>query len=160
MNHHALKLLLARYDRPGPRYTSYPTAVQFTDAFGASDYVRHLERANAVDAPLSLYVHLPFCQQRCLFCACNTIVSPRKQAVSSYLKELETEIELVARHLPDRRHVVQLHLGGGTPTYFAPHELSWLMKQIRSRFTIDSHAELSIEVDPRVTTPEHIHMLV
>lgn len=160
MNHLALKELLARYDRPGPRYTSYPTAVQFTERFDGDDYARHLARANAVDAPLSLYLHLPFCERRCLFCACNTIVSPRKQAVSSYLEELDEEIGMVAAHLPDRRQVEQLHLGGGTPTYFAPHELAWLMERIRERFDVAEGAELSVEVDPRVTTPEHINTLV
>ena len=152
--------LLAKYDRPGPRYTSYPTAVEFDDSMTAEVYAERLARANQdADAPLSVYTHLPFCEERCLFCGCHVIISPHKEKATPYLDMLATEIDLLAEHLPDRRGISQLHLGGGTPTYQTPAQLDVLLKRFFSHFHAVSGAELAIEVDPRVTSSEHIDVL-
>lgn len=152
--------LLSRYDRPGPRYTSYPTAVEFHEGIGPADYLELLTAANALgDAPLSLYMHLPFCAERCLFCGCHTIISPRKDVAVPYLGLLGREIELLADHLPDRRKFAQLHLGGGTPTYYTPAQLDALVGGLLEHFVPLPGAELAFEADPRVTTPEHLDAL-
>ena len=150
---------LARHDRPGPRYTSYPTAVQFHDGYDASCYEAELERAARRRTPLSLYVHLPFCAERCLYCACNVVISRRPEIAEPYLDRLLTEIDLVADRLGDRRTVGQLHLGGGTPTYYRPDQLARLMRHILARFELEPDAEVAVEVDPRVTTPAHLDAL-
>ncbi|MEZ5976054.1 MAG: oxygen-independent coproporphyrinogen III oxidase [Planctomycetota bacterium] len=152
--------LIARFDRPGPRYTSYPTAVDFTEGEWEGAYIEHLAKANArPDEPLSLYMHLPFCEARCLFCACNVIISPDKSKASPYLDLLEAEIDLVAKHLPERRLVSQVHLGGGTPTYQSPEQLARLMRHLDSHFRYTSDCEKAVECDPRVTTDEHLEVL-
>jgi oxygen-independent coproporphyrinogen-3 oxidase len=152
--------LIVRYDRPGPRYTSYPTAVEFHEGFTAADYEEHLAAADPLgDAPLSVYVHLPFCEERCTFCGCHVIISPHKEKARPYLELLKREIDLVAARLPHRRKVAQLHLGGGTPTYQSPAELTDLLQHFFSYFTPIAGAELAVEVDPRVTTDEHIDAL-
>jgi oxygen-independent coproporphyrinogen-3 oxidase len=149
--------LLRRYDRPGPRYTSYPTALEFDDGFGETDYRQRLERANAqADAPLSLYAHLPFCEERCLFCGCNVVITKRRDVASEYLDGVLREIELLADALPRRRRVSQMHWGGGTPTYYPMPELTRLHQAIADRFEFTADAEIGIEVDPRVTSPEHV----
>jgi oxygen-independent coproporphyrinogen-3 oxidase len=156
----AIADLLKRYDRPGPRYTSYPTAVEFADEVDPALYARKLEAANTErDEPLSLYLHLPFCEHRCLFCGCHVIISPHKENSLPYLDLLGREFGLVAERLPDRRRVSQLHLGGGTPTYFAPQQLEELLRELFRFFTPTEDAELAIEVDPRVTTREHVDTL-
>ena len=128
--------LLARYDRPGPRYTSYPTAVEFHEGVTGDDYLDALAAANALgDAPLSLYMHLPFCEERCLFCGCHTIITRRKEVAVPYLGLLGREIELLAARLPDRRTFAQLHLGGGTPTYYTPAQLDGLIGGLLKQFT-------------------------
>jgi oxygen-independent coproporphyrinogen-3 oxidase len=152
--------LLARYDRPGPRYTSYPTAVEFDDSMTAGVYEQRLALANKeADEPLSVYMHLPFCTERCLFCGCHVIISPHKEKAVPYLDMIETEIDMLAERLPDRRGVSQLHLGGGTPTYQTPEQLDRLMKRFFSHFHAVPGAELAVEADPRVTTKEHIDVL-
>ena len=150
---------LARHDRPGPRYTSYPTAVQFHDGFDASWYEAELDRASRRAAPLSLYLHLPFCAERCLYCACNVVISRRPEIAEPYLERLLTEIDLIAARLGDRRRVAQLHLGGGTPTYYRPDQLARLMRRLATRFDVEPDAEVAVEVDPRVTTREHLDVL-
>ncbi len=152
--------LLARYDRPGPRYTSYPTAVEFTDELREGLYEDKLRAANEhPDDPLSVYVHLPFCEKRCLFCGCHVIVSPDRAQARPYLELLSREIELVAERLASRRTVSQLHLGGGTPTYHAPAELDALLGRFFRHFETAPGAELAVEVDPRATTFEHLDVL-
>lgn len=151
--------LLAKYDRPGPRYTSYPTAVEFAD-LAPEVYAETLAAANArAEDPLSVYMHLPFCEERCLFCGCHVIISPHKEKAAPYVDLLAREIELVAAELPDRRQVSQLHLGGGTPTYQSPAELERLLTGFFALFERAPGAELAVEVDPRVTTSEHIDVL-
>lgn len=152
--------LLARYDRPGPRYTSYPTAVEFHEGITADDYEERLAEANRMgSAPLSLYMHLPFCEERCLFCGCHVIVTRHKEVAAPYLDLLKREIEMVAERLPDRRDFAQLHLGGGTPTYYTPEQLTDLMQHTLRHFRPLPGAELALEADPRVTTAEHINAL-
>ncbi|MDX1385825.1 MAG: oxygen-independent coproporphyrinogen III oxidase, partial [Thermoanaerobaculia bacterium] len=121
---------------------------------------RHLAAANlARDEALSLYLHLPFCRERCLFCGCNVIVAPRPEQARPYLELLAQEARLVAERLPDRRRVSQLHLGGGTPTYFSPRELTILLDVLLTLFRPLETAEMAVEVDPRVTTSEHVAAL-
>ena len=151
--------LLARYDKPGPRYTSYPTAVEFGDGFTEADYLERLAVADALDEPLSFYAHLPFCEERCLFCGCNVVITKRRDVPGQYLDQVLGEVDLLARALPHRRHVSQMHWGGGTPTFYPPHDLERLFHAIAERFEFTSDAELGIEVDPRVTTPRQIEAL-
>lgn len=156
--------LVAAHDRPGPRYTSYPTAVEFRTheegGIGELDARARLARANErAGEPLSLYVHLPFCEHRCLFCGCNVIITPHKERTLPYLELLAREADLVASLLPARRALSQLHLGGGTPTYSAPEDLARVVRRILELFPARPGAELAVEVDPRVTTPAHLDAL-
>jgi oxygen-independent coproporphyrinogen-3 oxidase len=152
--------LLARHDRPGPRYTSYPTAMEFCSAFGPDEYTTLLaDAATHPDRPLSLYVHLPFCEARCSFCACHVVVSRRPEVADTYLDRVVAEADLLVSHLGDRRQVVQYHWGGGTPTYHSPEVLVELHQALTRRFDMAPGAELAIEVDPRVTTVAHLEAL-
>ncbi|MFB3909464.1 MAG: oxygen-independent coproporphyrinogen III oxidase [Candidatus Eisenbacteria bacterium] len=152
--------LLRRYDRPGPRYTSYPTAVEFHERFDSAAYERKLAEADARSGePLSLYFHLPFCHERCTFCGCNVIITHKHEITRRYLEYLKKETALVASRLPHRRLVNQVHWGGGTPTYQTSEEMRDLMSEIRRHFTIAPEAEIAIEVDPRVTSREQIDTL-
>lgn len=154
--------LLARYDRPGPRYTSYPTAPLMTPAVDAGVYADHLAAAAdpaLADVPLSVYVHLPFCEHRCTFCACHAIQPRSHDAARPYLDRVRAEIEMVAERLGDRHKVSQYHWGGGTPTYFAPDELRRLQETFDGCFERIGGAECSIEADPRVTTDAHVAAL-
>ena len=151
--------LLARYDKPGPRYTSYPTAVEFTEDVGEQAYEKHLAEAANSDAPLSLYFHLPFCEERCAFCGCHVIITKKHEVATRYLDVLFREIDLVADRLGDRTSVRQLHWGGGTPTFLTLDEMRELHARIVARFGIEPDAEVAIEVDPRVTTREQLELL-
>jgi len=151
---------LQRYDKPGPRYTSYPTAVEFTDAFDEAAYRGRLEAASVItDQPLSLYVHLPFCEERCLYCGCMTIITQRRDVADRYLHYLEREIEMLANALHERRSVVQHHWGGGTPTYFSVGQIERLYGAISKHFAVQVDAETAIEIDPRVTTRQQLRTL-
>ncbi|HEU4937929.1 MAG TPA: oxygen-independent coproporphyrinogen III oxidase [Vicinamibacterales bacterium] len=151
---------LQRYDKPGPRYTSYPTAVEFTDAFDEAAYRGRLEAASLMtDQPLSLYVHLPFCEERCLYCGCMTIITQRREVAGRYLLYLEREIEMLAEALQRRRTVVQHHWGGGTPTYLTVEQIEHLHAVISRHFAVQVDAETAIEIDPRVTTREQLRTL-
>ena len=152
--------LLRKYDRPGPRYTSYPTAVEFSSDYDAPAYFKSLEQAAAhADDPLSLYVHLPFCEHRCTFCGCNVVITRRRSIAEEYLTYLHREIREVARRLGRRRKVVQYHWGGGTPTYLQVDEMRALQQVVTECFDILPDAEAAIEVDPRVTSREQIDLL-
>ncbi|MFA5786378.1 MAG: oxygen-independent coproporphyrinogen III oxidase [Actinomycetota bacterium] len=152
--------LLARYDRPGPRYTSYPTAVEFREDFGPAQYAERLaEAAGDPEAALSLYVHLPFCEARCSFCGCHVVVARRRSVADVYLDRVIAEADLLAQHLGERRTLAQYHWGGGTPTYYSPGDLARLHKAILRRFEPAPGAEVALEVDPRVTTVEHLEAL-
>jgi len=152
--------LLAKYDRPGPRYTSYPTAVEFHEAFGADTYRDRLAlAADDWQSPLSLYVHLPFCEERCTFCGCTVVITRKREVAARYLEYLEREIDLVARALGRRRRVRQYHWGGGTPTYLSTDQIDRLHGVIAERFDILPDAEVAIEVDPRVTSLAQLETL-
>lgn len=143
--------ILKKYDRPGPRYTSYPTAPHFHQGFTETDLIREIQQSSKKnpDRPLSLYFHIPFCHQLCYYCACNTYISHNRERIATYLKSLMKEIEMFAGIIPDSRKVVQMHWGGGTPTYLLTEEIVQLMHAIKSHFPFASEAEVSIEVDPR-----------
>jgi oxygen-independent coproporphyrinogen-3 oxidase len=117
-------------------------------------------RADAhANEPLSLYAHLPFCQERCLYCGCNVIITPHRSVAAPYLDRIVSELDLLARHLPHRRKLSQMHWGGGTPTYYEPEQMVALFKAVTERFEFTKDAEIGVEVDPRVTSFEHIDAL-
>ncbi len=145
--------LLRRFDVSGPRYTSYPTADRFVEAFSAEDYIQALKLrrtgAAAMGLPLSLYVHIPFCESLCYYCACNKIITKHHDRATSYLRYLSREVDLHTEQLGVGQTVTQLHLGGGTPTFLSDDELRELMGMLRRNFTLAPGGEYSIEVDPR-----------
>jgi oxygen-independent coproporphyrinogen-3 oxidase len=152
--------LLQRYDKPGPRYTSYPTAVEFDERYDETAYRAHLGQADrAADEPLSLYVHVPFCDERCSYCGCNVVITKKHGVAVDYLEHLCREIDLLAAHLPQRRRVSQYHWGGGTPTYLAPSQIERLHEHVTRHFDVDAAGELAIEIDPRVTSHEQMRLL-
>lgn len=152
--------LLIKYDRPGPRYTSYPTAPEWGEDFTEAEYREALNRASAqVNEPLSLYFHLPFCHERCLFCGCNVVISKRQDVAENYLEYLFKEVTMGAEALRLRRTVKQVHWGGGTPTFLTPAQMDGLFRHIAASFEIARDAEIAIEVDPCVTTHEQLDML-
>ena len=154
--------LLKRYNVQGPRYTSYPTAPMWKETFDAQDYRRILAESSTAEspAPLSLYFHLPFCEKLCFFCGCTVVITGRDHGPElPYLDPLEREIDWVAGAVGSGRPVTQLHWGGGTPTYFAPERLERLFGRIRERFDFARDAEIGVEIDPRVTTVEHLETL-
>jgi oxygen-independent coproporphyrinogen-3 oxidase len=144
--------LLRRFDVPGPRYTSYPTADRFVEAFGEDDYIQALNQRQsglAVALPLSLYVHIPFCESLCYYCACNKIITKHHNRAEEYLRYLSREIDLHVAHVGAGQAVSQLHLGGGSPTFLSDAELRELMAMLRRSFTLAPGGEYSIEIDPR-----------
>lgn len=152
--------LLRKYDRPGPRYTSYPTAVEFHEGFDEAAYRGRLSEASREKAaPLSLYLHLPFCEERCSFCACMVIITKKREVASHYLGYLHREIAMLAERLQGRRRVVQYHWGGGTPTYLSPAQMESLHAVVARHFDVQADAEAAIEVDPRVTSFEQLDVL-
>jgi oxygen-independent coproporphyrinogen-3 oxidase len=155
--------LLTRFDVPGPRYTSYPTADRFVEAFGEADYVQALvQRKSGLvgkQLPLSLYVHIPFCESLCYYCACNKIITKHKERAADYLRYLTQEVELHTRHLGQGQSVSQLHLGGGTPTFMSDDELRQLMAMLRKNFEFVPGGEYSVEVDPRTVDENRLAVL-
>ncbi len=152
--------LLLKYDRPGPRYTSYPTAPEWSESFGDADYREALARAAQQTAePLSIYVHLPFCHERCLFCGCNVVISKRQDVAENYLDYLYREIGMGAGALGERRTVRQIHWGGGTPTFLTVPQMRTLFTTLARHFAIARDAEIALEVDPCVTTREQLEAL-
>ncbi|HEX7879842.1 MAG TPA: oxygen-independent coproporphyrinogen III oxidase [Candidatus Eisenbacteria bacterium] len=152
--------ILARYDRSGPRYTSYPTAPHFNDTFGPADYLAAVGKAGqAPGREASFYFHLPFCRRVCYFCACNTIFTNDRNTGRAYTDDLKREMDLVLDAMRHRPAVRQLHWGGGTPTFSPPEILDELGRAIHERLTFAPGAEVSVEVDPRETTPAHLDVL-
>lgn len=145
--------LIRRFDVSGPRYTSYPTADRFVEAFTSDQFIQSLEQrrsgAAAMVLPLSLYVHIPFCESLCYYCACNKIITKHHERGEAYLRYLSREVDLHTAHLGLGQTVSQLHLGGGTPTFLSDSELRELMAMLRRSFTLAPGGEYSIEVDPR-----------
>jgi len=148
-----------RYNRPGPRYTSYPTAPVWTESFGPKEFEGAIGDANGKRSPVSLYMHLPFCESLCLFCACNVVIRKDKSVTPPYLSILKKEINHMAEGISRERQVIQFHWGGGTPTYLSPEQIEDLFTYTRERFTFAPDAEIGIEVDPRVTTRAHMETL-
>jgi len=153
--------LIRKYDKPGPRYTSYPTAPQFSAAFTPADFLNEIVKTNQGGSPadLSLYFHLPFCDTLCYFCGCNMIVSHNRDRIRRYLKYLKKEIDHIRSLIAEDRKTIQQHWGGGTPTHLSPDEISDLIAYIRRRFVIVPEAEVSCEIDPRELTKEHLAAL-
>jgi len=155
--------LLRRYDVAGPRYTSYPTADRFVEAFGEDDYVRALEqRRDGLTSKtygLSLYVHIPFCESLCYYCACNKIITKHHERGAEYLRYLEREVDLNLEHLGQGQAVSQLHLGGGSPTFLSDAELAQLMAMLRRNFHFAPGGEYSVEIDPRTVNRERLAAL-
>ena len=143
--------LIRRYDNAGPRYTSYPTAVQFHDGIAPSDLIAALELSRREKRELSLYVHIPFCANICYYCACNKVITKDRSRAEPYLQSLFREIDLVSQHVGADQQVQQLHFGGGTPTFLAHDQLRALMAKLRSSFHLrdDDVGDYSIEIDPR-----------
>jgi oxygen-independent coproporphyrinogen-3 oxidase len=151
--------LIRKYDRPGPRYTSYPTAPEFKETFGPDAYVSHLARADAQRQPLSIYVHLPFCREMCRFCGCNVVATHDRTRADAYLDLLEKEVALVAEKLPNRREASQLHWGGGTPTFLDERQLTRCHEILARHFTFTKDVEKAVEIDPAITTRSQIDTL-
>jgi oxygen-independent coproporphyrinogen-3 oxidase len=153
--------VLDRYNVAGPRYTSYPTAPEWSDSFGPQDYEEALKQSNEIRPlrPLSLYTHLPFCERLCLFCGCNVVISKNHNVLIPYLEKLKWEIDQLARRIDTVRPVVQFHWGGGTPTYLNAAQLEDLFAYTRERFTFAPDAELGVEIDPRVTRDPQLETL-
>lgn len=155
--------LLRRFDVSGPRYTSYPTADRFVEAFSEADYTQALKLrrtgAAAMTLPLSLYVHIPFCESLCYYCACNKIITKHHDRATSYLRYLSREVDLHTAQLGVGQTVSQLHLGGGTPTFLSDDELRELMGMLRRNFTLMPGGEYSIEVDPRTIDAKRLDTL-
>lgn len=146
-----------KYSKPGPRYTSYPTALEFSDEF---DYDEYIKRLKECDKPLSLYFHLPFCRSACYFCGCNVIYTSKSDKMSRYLDYLERELEILATIIDTKRSVVQMHFGGGTPTFYSASELDRLIKSIKKHFkNFTNDAEISCEIDPRFLNQEQLEVL-
>lgn len=151
--------LLHRFDVPGPRYTSYPTADRFVEAFDAQVLSNWLGKRADATAPLSLYVHLPFCATVCYYCACNKVITKDHSRGRDYLTALRKEADLIASRLTGSRQIEQLHFGGGTPTFLSNDELRELMALLTERFPMAPKGEYSIEVDPRSTPPDKVAVL-
>jgi len=153
--------LIRRFDKLGPRYTSYPTADRFNAEFTEASYISYLaQRKDATDnPPLSIYVHLPFCESLCYFCGCNKIITKDRTRTTEYLAYLAREMALVAKHIGPDRRTAQLHFGGGTPTFLTPDELRELMALLRSHFNFLPDAELGIEIDPRTVSDDTMSLL-
>ena len=152
--------LLRRYDQPGPRYTSYPTAPAFTPAFGATELRAQAKRTNEepIPRPLSLYVHIPYCFSPCFYCGCNRVITRDAGRAAPYLLRLEREIERMAALFARDREVIQVHLGGGTPNFLSPAQIAGLMESLRGHFRLSTRADrdFSIELDPRFLNPGDI----
>ncbi len=155
--------LLSRFDVPGPRYTSYPTADRFVEAFDQADHIQALtQRQNGTfgkPSALSLYVHIPFCESLCYYCACNKIITKHKERSAQYLTYLSKELDLHTRHLGRGQAVSQLHLGGGAPTFMSDEELRQLMAMLRAHFSFVPGGEYSVEVDPRTVDEDRLAVL-
>lgn len=149
--------MLARYNKPGPRYTSYPTVPAWTDGFGEAEYREALaDVAARPDDTLSVYVHLPFCAERCTYCGCNATVTRRAEVVDVYLDRIERELSMVTPLLGGRRKVVQMHWGGGTPNFLSDAQMRRLIGLLDTHFAIDWQGEISLEIDPRIGTVEQM----
>ncbi|MCG3668978.1 oxygen-independent coproporphyrinogen III oxidase [Aliarcobacter butzleri] len=148
-----------KYSKPGPRYTSYPTAPEFSETF-IQDDLKEFYKNQSDDRPLSLYIHMPFCRSACYFCGCNTIFTSKEDKKTRYIEYLKKELDILKNHLNTKRVVTQMHFGGGTPTFFSPSQLEVVITAIKEIFpNFNPDAEISCEVDPRYFTVEHMNVL-
>jgi oxygen-independent coproporphyrinogen-3 oxidase len=144
-----------KYNKPGPRYTSYPTVPAWNQEFGPDQYREALaELATLPGDELAVYLHLPFCAKHCHYCGCNAYITREKDAVDRYLDRVERELEMVTRLIGTERKVVQVHWGGGTPNFLKNHQVERALGLIRSAFAVQDHAEVALEIDPRIATAE------
>ena len=151
--------LIKKYDKPAPRYTSYPTAAEFSEEVNDEIFKNKILESNGRKSPLSLYFHIPFCESACHFCACNVIISRRKEVVEPYLEYLFREIERTSSLIDRNRKVVQYHWGGGTPNYMNKEQMKSLFEKTKEHFDFDEDAEISIEIDPRFIDREGVFFL-
>ncbi len=151
--------LVRKYNVPGPRYTSYPPATRFTGSLTWPTLAKALLENNRTERDLSLYFHIPFCESLCWYCGCNTVITRQRSNGATYLDAIEKELDRMSLILNPNRKVVQIHLGGGTPTFLTPDELRRLGGMIRSRFRIASDVEGGVEIDPRRLTVDHVAAL-
>ena len=144
----------SKYSKPGPRYTSYPTALEFNNDFSYESYLEYLKNGKE---KLSLYIHLPFCRSACYFCGCNVVYTSKEDKLSRYVEYLKKEIDILAKHLDTSREVIQFHFGGGTPTYYKDFELDEIISYVKSKFpNWSDDAEVSVEIDPRYFNEEQM----
>lgn len=151
--------LIRKYNVPGPRYTSYPPATHFDDSFTATDALRELETAQTVPRELSLYVHIPFCETLCWFCGCTTVITLNHRLGTSYIDQVIHEMDLLQPRVHPASRAVQIHWGGGSPTFLSPTEIRTLGSALRDRFPRADDAEASVEIDPRRLSPDHVTAL-
>jgi len=138
-----------KYSKPGPRYTSYPTALEFSDAYEYDEYIKKMQSQDS-SRPLSLYFHLPFCRNACYFCGCNVVFTSKEDKMLRYVEYLKRELAILSKHLDTSREVLQMHFGGGTPTFFSAEQLKIIIDEIKKTFpNFRSDAEISCEIDPR-----------
>ncbi|MEA1982317.1 MAG: oxygen-independent coproporphyrinogen III oxidase [Campylobacterota bacterium] len=138
-----------KYSKPGPRYTSYPTALEFSEAYTYDEYIQKLEAQDS-SRPISLYFHLPFCKNACYFCGCNVVFTSKEDKMLRYIEYLKRELEILSKHVDCKRRVIQMHFGGGTPTFFSAAQLKVIIDEIKSYFpNFLDEAEISCEIDPR-----------
>ncbi len=148
-----------KYSKPGPRYTSYPTALEFSDSFSYDSYIQKLAAQDST-RPLSLYFHLPFCRNACYFCGCNVVFTSKEEKMERYIDYLKRELEILSRHLDCSREVIQMHFGGGTPTFFTASMLDEVITEIKKYFpNFIEGAEISCEIDPRHINEEQMKVL-
>lgn len=151
--------LVRKYSVPGPRYTSYPPATQFKDVLSKPELLDRIRHSQRSAADLSLYFHLPFCRSLCWFCGCTTVITTAQNKSAVYLEYLRKELDLITPLIQPKRQVVQLHFGGGTPTFLLPDEIRALGGLIHSRFKVARDVEAGVEIDPRTVTPDHLQAL-
>ncbi len=148
-----------KYSKPGPRYTSYPTALEFSEKFDTEALLKEFDNQDKT-RPLSLYFHLPFCRSACYFCGCNVVFTSKEDKKTRYISYIEKELKLISEHLDTSREVIQMHFGGGTPTFFDPNQLKEVIDLIKGTFkNFADDAEISCEIDPRFFTKEHMAVL-
>jgi oxygen-independent coproporphyrinogen-3 oxidase len=148
-----------KYSKPGPRYTSYPTALEFSDSYKYDEYIKKLESQDK-SRPLSLYFHLPFCRNACYFCGCNVVFTSREDKMMRYVDYLKRELAILAKHVDTSREVLQMHFGGGTPTFYSAEALKEIIDEIKKTFpNFRADAEVSCEIDPRHITEDQMKVM-
>jgi oxygen-independent coproporphyrinogen-3 oxidase len=148
-----------KYSKPGPRYTSYPTALEFNDNYKYDEYIKKLESQDS-SRPLSLYFHLPFCKNACYFCGCNVVFTSKEEKLARYIDYLKRELNILSKHLDCKRDVIQMHFGGGTPTFFSHEQLKEIIDEIKKYFpNFVDDAEISCEIDPRHINEDQMRVM-